>query len=134
MKKLRPQRVYLALFLLLFFETQMVYAATSIAATPLTKQAVTFVHLLVKQNYQAACEDFDAQVKHALPPEQLAAAWQQMTGKLGTFKTTSQTKVVPTHGYVAVFVKSIFDNGAIWVQLAYDKSGKIAGVHFVPTS
>lgn len=132
MKNLSLQKLCLALLVLLLFSTQALYAAT--AAAPLTGQSVSFVHLLANQNYQAAYDDFDDQVKHALPPDQLAAVWHQATGNLGAFKTTGQTKIAATHGYTVVYVKSIFDHGAIWVQVAYDKSGKIAGIHFLPAS
>jgi hypothetical protein len=131
MKSLWIAKIRFALMLLLLVGPNVVYATIP---APLADQAVTFVHLLVKHDYQAAYKHFDSQVKHALPPDQLAVAWNQITGKLGTFKTTGQTKVAPARGYTAVFVKSIFDHGAIWVQVAYDKSGKIAGIHFLPTS
>lgn len=132
MNNLWLPKICLALLGLLLIDAQSLYAATATASP--TGQGVTFVHLLVKQDYRSAYEQFDDHVKHVLPPEQLAAAWHQVTGKLGAFKTTGQTKIVPANGYTAVFVKSIFDHGAIWVQLAYDKSGKIAGIHFLPSS
>jgi hypothetical protein len=97
-----------------------------------TKQALAFVTLLADQKDQDAFDQFDDQVKAGLPSDKLKAVWQEVIGQQGAFKNTGQTKTAEVHGYTVVYVESVFERGSLWVQVAYDKDGKIGGLHFLP--
>jgi|SRR5215469_14265141 len=117
-----------ALALLLFVGT----AAHADAPPDPAKQAVAFVNLLVGQKYPDAAAQFDDRMKAALPADQLQTAWQQVTGQMGEFKNTGATKVTEAQEHTIVFVEGVFTKGSFWVQVAYDKDGKVGGLHFFP--
>ena len=96
--------------------------------------AAAFLALLSGQKYQAAVEDFDQRMKDGLPAAKLESVWQGLVGQLGAFQNTGETKTASAQGYTLVYVKTNFARGAIWAQVAYDKDGKVAGLHFLPTS
>jgi hypothetical protein len=96
------------------------------------KQAVAFVTLLADQKYPDVEQQFSDQVKAALPADKLQGVWTKVLGRFGAFKTTGQTKTAEIQGSTAVYVESIFEHGSLWVQVAYDKDGKIDGLHFLP--
>ena len=98
------------------------------------QQAQILVTQLSKGNFAAAEADFNDKMKQALPAAKLKAVWVQITGQAGAFQKTGETKTLNYQGNPIVLVKTVFKDGELWTQVAFDKTGKIAGLYFKPAS
>ncbi|MDE2091610.1 MAG: hypothetical protein KGJ08_06910 [Gammaproteobacteria bacterium] len=56
----------------------------------------------------------------------------QLTSLAGDYVKTGETKTAEYQGDTIILVKTLFKNGALWTQVAFDKSGKVAGLFFKP--
>lgn len=97
-------------------------------------EAENFVHMLAKGDYTTATANFTDQMKQDLSADKLKATWEQLTAQAGGYMGTGEAKSLDYQGDTVVLVKTQFKNGALWTQLAYDKSGKIAGLYFKPVN
>ncbi|HKP71515.1 MAG TPA: DUF3887 domain-containing protein, partial [Pyrinomonadaceae bacterium] len=91
-----------------------------------------FVEMLVKNDFAAAEQNFDADMKAGLPQDKLAEVWQALIGQVGPFKKQISTQKGKAEGYDVVVVKCQFENGVIGIRTAYNKSGQISGLFFDP--
>ena len=119
-------------FLLLLLYAQVLVA---VSATPdLDTLAITFVNLLEEGKFEDAAELFNEQMAEALPPQELEAAWNDLTGRVGEFKEITEVKVTEEKGYRVVYVTCDFAKTALDVKIVFDDDGKIAGLWFVPAT
>ncbi len=119
-------------FLLLLLYAQVLVA---VSATPdLDTLAITFVNLLEEGRFEDAAELFNEQMAEALPPQELEAAWNDLTGRVGEFKEITEVKVTEEEGYRVVYVTCDFAKTALDVKIVFDDDGKIAGLWFVPAT
>ena len=119
-------------FLLLLLYAQVLVA---VSATPdLDTLAITFVNLLEEGRFEDAAELFNEQMAEALPSQELEAAWNDLTGRVGEFKEITEVKVTEEEGYRVVYVTCDFAKTALDVKIVFDDDGKIAGLWFVPAT
>jgi len=119
-------------FLLLLLYAQVLVA---VSATPdLDTLAITFVNLLEEGKFEDAAELFNEQMAEALPPQELEAAWNDLTGRIGEFKEITEVKVTEEKGYRVVYATCDFAKTALDVKIVFDDDGKIAGLWFVPAT
>ena len=77
---------------------------------------------------------FTDQMKAALPPGRLAAAWSSVLERAGAFKgCDAQERVVAIADKQMVIRTCTFERGKIDVQFAFDTAGKISGLNFRPS-
>lgn len=119
-------------FLLLLLYAQVLVA---VSATPdLDTLAITFVNLLEEGKFEDAAELFNEQMAEALPPQELEAAWNDLTGRVGEFNEITEVKVTEEKGYRVVYATCDFAKTALDVKIVFDDDGKIAGLWFVPAT
>jgi len=94
--------------------------------------AQDFVDLLVKGDFAAAEEKFDDTVKVALPVSKLEEIWGALQNQAGAFQQQTGTHTARTQGYDVVFVTCQFEQMLLDVQVVFNDSDLIAGLHFVP--
>lgn len=113
-------------------------AASQSTPTPsgtaeLEKTARAFVALLAKGDFAGAVAQFDANMKRALPESKLRETWNALISQIGKFKRAGSTRTDTAAGYRIVFVTCEFENSKIDVKIAFDQSGQVAGLFFVPS-
>ncbi|MFP3975536.1 MAG: alpha/beta fold hydrolase [Dehalococcoidia bacterium] len=110
--------------------------ATVAAAGPPAPQesAAAFLKLLNDGEFEGAVERFDETMKNALPASTLEELWQQLTTQSGSLTSLGESAVTEQSGYQVVVQRCVFENGELNAQVAFDKSGKIAGLQFMPAT
>jgi dienelactone hydrolase len=97
------------------------------------RQAQELVELLAAEEYQAAVEGFDDEMKDLLPPGKLQEAWEGLLGQVGSYQGQLGTHTAEQDGYRLVSVVTQFEVLALDTQVAFDDAGRIAGLVFVPS-
>ncbi|HUW20655.1 MAG TPA: DUF3887 domain-containing protein [Sedimentisphaerales bacterium] len=92
-----------------------------------------FVELLAREQFAAAAQQFDENMKNALPMDKLQQTWQAVVGQLGAFKKQIGSRTEKQGGLDVVFVTCEFQNGPLDIKVVYDANGRIAGLLAVPT-
>ncbi len=110
---------------------QVVEQAPKGQAEP-TVLASEFVGLLVKEDFSAATETFDATMKAVMPPEALANAWKGLLGQNGAFKKELGTRMEKLAGLDIVYVTCEFEKGPLDIKVVYNSKRQISGLWFVP--
>ena len=122
-----------ALVVSLMIAALSTFTAVIAANNPVT-EAETLVHSLAAGKYTSVEATFNAQMQQGLPAKKLEEAWKQITAQAGSYVKTGETKTAEYHGDTVVLVKTLFKNGVLWTQVAFDKSGKVAGLYFRPAN
>lgn len=83
--------------------------------------------------YKKACENFDATMKGAMPPDRLASMWKGLEGQLGAFKSFGPSVYTkrPDNDYVVMETK--FEKQTVWIRLVFDRQARIAGLWVDPS-
>ncbi|HET7396033.1 MAG TPA: DUF3887 domain-containing protein [Gammaproteobacteria bacterium] len=119
----------------LLLGTSLVFAANDKPAQNREVQQVqTLVTQLSKGNFAAVETEFNDKMKQELPTARLKAVWTQITEQTGAFQKTGETRTLNYQDDSIVLVKTVFKDGELWTQVAFDKTGKIAGLYFKPAS
>lgn len=92
--------------------------------------AKTITDLLRQQQFKEVGTRFNDQMKEKMPAERLEASWMHVMMHLGPFKTIRSAKKDPE--FDRVDVRCEFENGPMIVRIAFDPSGKIAGLWMLP--
>ncbi|MGZ7032393.1 MAG: peptidoglycan DD-metalloendopeptidase family protein [Thermoanaerobaculia bacterium] len=88
---------------------------------------------IVAKNYTAAAKNFDDRMMAALPPAKLREVMEnQILPQIGAFRAVRDVKTMTDSGYTIIVLVSEFEKGPINVQVAFDTSGKVAGLFFKP--
>ena len=93
--------------------------------------AKAITDLLRQQQFKEVSTRFNDQMKETMPAERLEASWMHVMMHLGPFKTIRSAKKDPE--FDRVDVRCEFENGPMIVRIAFDPSGKIAGLWMLPT-
>jgi len=104
------------------------------AATPsgIEETARQTVLALKAGHFGDVAEGFDERMREALPPDRLAAVWRQLMAQAGPLQTIG-TVTVQTQGSMSIAsVTCQFQKAPLLVQLAFDETGRISGLHFLP--
>jgi len=86
--------------------------------------------LLGQQQFKEVSMRFNDQMKEAMPPERLEASWTHVMMHLGPFKSIKVVRKDPE--FDRVYVRCVCENGPMVVRIAFDPSGKIAGLWMLP--
>lgn len=97
-------------------------------------QAEAFVHQMANGKFTAAEANFNDKMKQAASPQALQQLWHQLTGRFGPYQGTGEAKTGAVQGNPVAFVQAQFKKKTLWMEIAFDNSGKIAGMHFVSES
>jgi Protein of unknown function (DUF3887) len=86
--------------------------------------------LMGQQQFKEVSTRFNEQMKEAMPADRLEASWMHVMMHLGPFKSIKLTHKDPE--FDRVDVRCAFENGPMIVRIAFDPSGKIAGLWMLP--
>lgn len=78
----------------------------------------------------AATANFDAQMRGAMSPKQLADAWQSIGAHLGKLVGQKPAQNMLYHGMVIVTQPLQFEKGDLGLEMACNEGGRFAGMHF----
>lgn len=93
-----------------------------------------FVTQLAQGQFEKAAKQFDKTMAENLPPEKLKAVWNSLVAQAGDFKSIDGTRTEQFGGYRIVYVTCVFQKGSLDAKIAFNDSGQIAGLYFVPTA
>jgi uncharacterized protein len=96
----------------------------------LVDAAAQLVDQLAARNFAAVEQSFDSTMQGALPEAALQQTWDALLSKAGAFKQITGTNPVVQQGYRIVLVATEFAQGNLTVRVAFDSSGKVAGLFF----
>ncbi|MBC7217322.1 MAG: alpha/beta fold hydrolase [Candidatus Caldatribacterium sp.] len=94
--------------------------------------ALTYLEKIKGGLYEEAWAMEDATMQSLLSPKALKDMWEGMTRDLGGFKGLALQRVEERDPYTLVFIVSSFERATLLAQVTVDKSGKIAGLFFLP--
>ena len=119
----------------LFTVLILVAAASPVwrAEADATVAGAQFVGLLAKGDFAGAFALFDATMKVALPEASLRETWQKLQGQAGAFQKQLGTSASKLDGYDVVLVTCQFEHTALDAKVVFDRTGKVAGLFFVPS-
>ncbi len=106
---------------------------SSVESDELIVKARAFLDALSRNDFQAACADFDATMMKVSGPDKLAEFWNQVPGQFGAFKRQTATRREELGPYDIVLVTCEFEKITLDARVVFDKAGKIAGFQFVPS-
>ncbi len=92
--------------------------------------AKAITDLLRQQQFKEVSTRFNDQMKETMPPDRLEASWTHVMMHLGPFKSIQLARKDPE--FDRVDVRCVFENGPMIVRIAFDPSGKIAGLWMLP--
>jgi dienelactone hydrolase len=75
---------------------------------------------------------FDDTMKQALPEPAVASTWNGLVAQVGKFQSVEQTNVVRSDKHTTVVLTCKFERARLDAKVAYDASGKVAGLFFAP--
>ena len=86
--------------------------------------------LLRQQQFKEVSTRFNDEMKEKMPGDRLEASWTHVMMHLGPFKSIRTARKDPE--FDRVDVRCEFENGPMIVRLAFEPSGKIAGIWMLP--
>jgi hypothetical protein len=92
--------------------------------------AKAITDLLGQQQFKEVSTRFNDQMKETMPPDRLEASWAHVMMHLGPFKSIKGARKDPE--FDRVDVRCVFENGPMILRIAFDPSGKIAGLWMLP--
>jgi len=92
--------------------------------------AKVITDLLRQQQFKEVSTRFNDQMKETMPSDRLEASWMHVMMHLGPFKSIRLARKDPE--FDRVDVRCEFENGPMIVRIAFDPSGKIAGLWMLP--
>lgn len=99
-----------------------------------TLQAQQFLDLMVQEDFTAAFEQFDPQMKAALPENKLQDTWAKLLSQVGPFEQVISAKTETVDGYERITLTSQFQNAALDVRVVYGETGEVSGLFFAPAA
>jgi dienelactone hydrolase len=96
--------------------------------------ATAFFDALVKEDYDAACKDFDETVRKASPPDKLKDFWQGFQKQVGSLKKRSDARLEKVGKYDVIIIPCQFEKITLDARISFDANGKMAGYGFVPAA
>jgi dienelactone hydrolase len=112
-------------------------APSSVQRTPAdaTAHARTVLAWLAGQEFSKLEEQFTDQMKSALPPEALQAAWTALLRQAGAYQSCgADARVRTISDKQMVITPCEFERGRIDVQVAFDADDRISGLAFRPSA
>lgn len=79
------------------------------------------------------CNEFDALLAQRLDAGGLAEAWARVIGTVGRYEGLGQPVVYQAGDYTVADVPLSFEAGEITGRVSFDRTGRVAGLFYVPT-
>ncbi|MGB6875918.1 MAG: alpha/beta fold hydrolase [Candidatus Acidiferrales bacterium] len=95
-------------------------------------RASEIVTNLAARHFDKVFAQFDATMAAAIPADKLAQIWDQVLAQAGAFQKISSSQVIEKSTYHVATVTCAFEKAPLDIILAFDDSGRIAGLHFAP--
>jgi hypothetical protein len=92
--------------------------------------AKAIADLLGQQQFKEVSTRFNEHMKESMPADRLEASWMHVMTHLGPYKSIRAARKDPELDRVDV--RCVFENGPMIVRIAFDPSGKIAGLWMLP--
>lgn len=96
--------------------------------------AQKFINLLAESKWTEATSLYDQVMRKALPAEQLARLWAQLTQQYGAFQGQGITSTQVVGLYRIVYVECKFAQKSLSAKVVFNQEAKIAGLFFLPFS
>jgi uncharacterized protein len=93
-----------------------------------------FLDLLVQEDFRAAVEWFNPQMKGALSESQLQDTWNKLLSQVGQFEEVTGTITERIDEYERIALTSRFQKDTIDVLVVFDEDDLVAGLFFTPAS
>jgi Protein of unknown function (DUF3887) len=87
---------------------------------------------LVAGRWAQVCRDFDDRVAQKLDAERVAVMWARLTGMIGLLERLGEPLAYQAGDLTLVDVPLSFEAAERTARIAYDRDGKVAGLHFLP--
>jgi hypothetical protein len=98
-----------------------------------TARGVELLVNLVEGSYAAVRHDFDQTMTNAVPDDSaVAAIWAQVAALVGSYERMGEPFTHQLGDYTAVDVPLEFEAGELTARVAYDATGKVAGLRLLP--
>lgn len=97
------------------------------------KEALQFVDLMARGNFEEAATQFDETMKSASPPDKLHTLWQALGAQFGDFIKQVGARSEKAEQYKIVYVTCEFETSTVDLKLVFNPSGQIAGMFIVPS-
>jgi dienelactone hydrolase len=94
--------------------------------------AKALIEALVKEDFKAACKEFDDAMQKALPPDKAEATWKALIGQVGAFKRVTEYRPEPGPKFDAVFARCQFENVELDAKVVFNDKKQITGLFFQP--
>ncbi len=78
-----------------------------------------------------ACRDFGETVARKLYADGLAAVWARLAGLIGRLEQTGRPVVYQAGDLTVADIPLSFEAGERTARIAFDREGKVAGLHFL---
>lgn len=95
-------------------------------------RAMVLVASLTAGRWEDARADFGEAVARKLGAGQLAAVWARLAGTAGRLEHTGRPVVYQAGDFTVTDIPLSFEAGERTARVAFDRHGKVAGLHFVP--
>ncbi|MPY86577.1 MAG: alpha/beta fold hydrolase [Luteitalea sp.] len=120
--------------------SQIIVAAMLLMSGPARAQDSTTIDrakqvmdAIVKGQFEAVTEEFDAQMAAALPAQKLQEVWKTLLQQTGAFKSIiDERSQTAAGGITAVTLACQCERGVLNALVAFDVEARIAGLRFVP--
>jgi Protein of unknown function (DUF3887) len=103
---------------------------SDVSPESMAASARSITDLLRQHQFKEVSTRFNDQMKEAMPGDRLEASWMHVMMHLGLFKNIRAARKDPE--FDRVDVRCEFENGPMIVRIAFDPSGKIAGLWMLP--
>jgi len=98
----------------------------------LTVSAKKHVDAMVQGDFAGVFKNFDNTMQTTLPQTRLQEVWSTLVGQVGGFKRQIEVRTETVDQYDAVNVICEFERANINIKIVFNKTGKIAGLFFLP--
>ncbi len=122
----------LVILFLCVFNCVELFAHPSAQEDPLKTAATDFLALLVKGDYAASVQTFDATMKKVFPAEKVEETWKTVIAQVGMYKKQTGIRIEKIQAYDAVIVTCEFERTALDIRIVFDSAKQIAGLFFTP--
>jgi hypothetical protein len=103
---------------------------SDVSPETMESSARVITDLLGQHQFKEVSTRFNDQMKEAMTSDRLEASWMHVMMHLGPFKSIKLARKDPE--FDRVDVRCVFENGPMIVRIAFDPSGKIAGLWMLP--
>ena len=117
--------------LVLLFAAIPVHTAQQ-ASSDYQARATEFVTEMAAGQFANVEAQYSAPVAAALAPGKLGAVWTSLESQVGAFQKITDSKLEAAQELQIVTLTCVFEHATLDAVIAFDKDGRIAGLHFVP--